>query len=274
MFEEIIENVKKAKPLVHCITNYVTANDCANVLLACGGSPIMADDRREVEEITRICSALVINIGTLNERTVESMILAGKTANQLGHPVILDPVGAGASTFRTETTKKLLQEIQFSVIRGNISEIKTVALGSGTTKGVDADAADQITEQNLSEAILYARELSKKTNAVIAITGEIDLVVDEKEAYVIHNGHQAMAKVSGTGCMLSAILGAYCSANMNSMTKATTAAVSIMGLSGELAYEKMLEQQTGTSSYLTYIIDEISKMTTDKLERGANVESR
>ena len=134
MFSSYLQQVQQQKPLVHCITNYVTVNDCANMVLACGASPIMADDGREVEDITSICNSLVINIGTLNERTIAAMIKAGKKANALGHPVILDPVGAGASALRTDTVFQLLKEVKFTAIRGNISEIKTVALGTGTTK--------------------------------------------------------------------------------------------------------------------------------------------
>ena len=135
MFEPIFENVRQKSPLVHNITNYVTVNDCANMLLACGGSPIMADDPEDAVEITAICGGLNINIGTLNQRTIPAMLAAGKRANELGHPVVLDPVGAGASTLRTDTALRLLNEVKFAVIRGNISEIKTLALGSGTTKG-------------------------------------------------------------------------------------------------------------------------------------------
>ena len=137
MFKEIFDNVREKCPLIHNITNYVTVNDCANVVLACGASPIMADDKDEVSDIQTICGGLNINIGTLNSRTIESMLLAGKRANELGHPVVLDPVGAGASKLRTETANQLLKEVRFTVIRGNISEIKTLALGNGTTKGVE-----------------------------------------------------------------------------------------------------------------------------------------
>ena len=136
MFQKMLENVRGKCPLIHNITNYVTVNDCANIVLACGASPIMSDDQSEVEEITTICGGLNINIGTLNKRTIESMFLAGKRANALSHPVVLDPVGAGASKLRTETAQKLLEEVKFTVIRGNISEVKTLASGAGTTKGV------------------------------------------------------------------------------------------------------------------------------------------
>ncbi|MEZ3471008.1 MAG: hydroxyethylthiazole kinase, partial [Schaedlerella sp.] len=132
MQKELLENVRNSHPLIHNITNYVTVNDCANILLACGGSPIMADDVEEAEEITSICGGLNINIGTLNQRTIPAMKKAGIKANELGHPVVLDPVGAGASRLRTGTAMNLLEHVRFSVIRGNISEIKTLALGSGT----------------------------------------------------------------------------------------------------------------------------------------------
>ena len=159
---DIILNVRQNVPLVHCITNYVTVNDVANALLACGASPIMSDDINDVEDITSICNATVINIGTLNENTIKSMLVAGKKANELNHPIILDPVGAGASNLRTKTTFELLEKIHFDVIRGNISEIKTVFSGSGTTKGVDADISDVVTENNLEDAINFAKKSLKK----------------------------------------------------------------------------------------------------------------
>ena len=152
MLKECLENVRKTVPLVHNITNYVTVNDVANVLLACGGSPIMSDEAEDVEDITSVCGGLNINIGTLHKTSIEGMFRAGKKANELGHPVLLDPVGAGASALRTNTALELMKELRLAVIRGNISEIKTLALGSGTTKGVDADVADAVTEENLDDA--------------------------------------------------------------------------------------------------------------------------
>lgn len=274
MLKKMLENVRKQAPLVHCITNYVTVNDCANILLACGGSPIMADDSQEVEEITSICDGLVINIGTLNKNTIESMILAGKKANSLGRPVILDPVGAGASTFRTQTVQRLLDEIYFTVIRGNISEIKTLTKGSGITKGVDANLADAITEENLEEVTHFAQDFAKKTEAIIVITGAIDLVVDTYQAYAIKNGHPMMAKVTGTGCMLTAMIGAYLVANKKQPLEATVAAICAMGLCGEIAYDKMLKNEGGNGSYRNDLIDSIYNLQGDMLERGARYEVR
>jgi hydroxyethylthiazole kinase len=274
MFEQILENVAVIKPLVHCITNYVTVNDCANILLAYGASPIMADDSGEVVEITSICSALDINIGTLNERTIESMHLAGQKANELSHPVVLDPVGAGASSLRTNTAHELLEAIHFSVIRGNISEIRTIAQGSGTTKGVDADGNDAVTEDNLEKAVTFAKELSEKTGAVIAITGAIDIVADAEHAYTIRNGNALMSKITGTGCMLTAVIAGYCGANPDNILDATAAAVCAMGLCGELAFDKLQKTDGGSSTYRTYLIDAMSKMNSELLNGGIKIENR
>lgn len=274
MFSEILKNVRKKSPLVHCITNYVTVNDCANILLACGGSPIMADDPSEVEEITSICGGLDINIGTLNKNTIPSMFLAGKKANELNHPVVLDPVGAGASSLRTNTARELMEKVRLTVIRGNISEIKTLALGSGTTKGVDADIADAVTEENLDEVINFAKNFAKETRAIIAITGTIDIVCDTERAYVIRNGHPMMSKITGSGCMLTAMITAYLVANSGKELEATAAAVSAMGLCGELAYKKLEETKAGNSTYRNYLIDEIYNLTGEKLKGGTKFEVR
>ncbi len=272
MFTQILKNINDKSPLVHCITNYVTVNDVANALLACGASPIMADDEKEVEEITSICTALNINIGTLNSRTIDSMLKAGKKANELSHTVVLDPVGAGASSFRTKTTFELIEKVRFSVIRGNISEIKTVDRGSGTTHGVDADVSDTVTDENLNEVISFAKRLSQRTGAVIAITGAIDIVANSEKAYIIRNGHPTMSKVTGTGCMLSAMIAAFVGANQDEAALATAAAVCTMGLAGELAYKRVVEEDKGSSTLRSYIIDEISKMSAEKLNGGAKIE--
>ena len=271
MLKKMLENVRKTCPLVHNITNYVTVNDCANILLACGASPIMSDDAGEVEAITSICGGLNINIGTLNQRTIPSMLLAGKKANELGHPVVLDPVGAGASTLRTKTARDLVDQIHFTVIRGNISEIKTLALGSGTTKGVDADVADKVTRDNLSKAVAFAKEFAARTGAVVAITGAIDIVADQERAYCIYNGHPMMSSITGTGCQLSAMTAAYVTANPDNPLEAAAAAVCAMGICGEIAH-KRLTPEDGNSSYRNYIIDAIYHLTGEDLDKYANYE--
>ena len=174
MLGDCLDNVRKVVPLVHNITNYVTVNDVANVLLACGGSPIMSDEPEDVEDITSICGGLNINIGTLNQSSIKGMFLAGKKANELGHKVLLDPVGAGASALRTNTAVKLMEEIKFTVIRGNISEIKTLALGSGTTKGVDADVADAVTEDTLDQAVAFVKNFANVREIMVQAFKEYD----------------------------------------------------------------------------------------------------
>ena len=246
MRKELLENVRNSHPLIHNITNYVTVNDCANILLACGGSPIMADDVEEAEEITSICGGLNINIGTLNQRTIPAMRKAGIRANALGHPVVLDPVGAGASRLRTDTAMDLLEHVRFSVIRGNISEIRTLASGTGSTRGVDADIADAVMEETLSEAAAFAKEFSRKTGAVLAVTGAI----------------------TGTGCQLSAMTAAYVTANRECTLEAAAAAVCAMGICGEKAWQRMTEED-GNASYRNYIIDAVCRLTGRELEQKA-----
>ena len=273
MFKTCLENVRNTVPLIHNITNYVTVNDVANVLLACGASPIMADDEGEVEEITAICSGLNINIGTLNSRTIPSMLKAGKAAQALNHPVVLDPVGAGASTLRTETARRLIREIRFTVVRGNMSEIKTLAAGSGNTRGVDASVEDVVTEDNLESAIAFVKDLSASDGAIVAVTGAIDLVADAERCYVIRNGRPEMGKVTGTGCQLSALTAAYVAANPGNCLEAAAAAVCLMGLAGEIGFSRMAPGD-GNAAYRSRIIDAICNMDGRELERGAKYEVR
>lgn len=273
MLKEMLERVRETAPLIHNITNYVTVNDCANILLACGGSPIMADDAEEVEEIQTVCKGLNINIGTLNSRTVASMLKAGQCANALGHPVILDPVGAGASRLRTETAKKLMETVRFTTIRGNISEIRTLAGLSAATQGVDAADADAVTEETLDSVIAFAGKLSAVTGAVIAITGRIDIVADSHRAFIIRNGRSEMGKITGTGCMLSAMTAAYITANPEQPLTATAAAVCAMGVCGEIAFARLQEGE-GNASYRTRILDAVCNLDGDTLERYADYELR
>jgi len=273
MMKECLENVRGKKPLIHNITNYVTVNDVANVLLACGASPIMSDDPDEVEEITSICGGLAINIGTLNKNTIPSMFLAGKMSNKLRHKVLLDPVGAGASRLRTDTAVKLMNEIKFNVIRGNISEVKTLALGSGSTKGVDADVADAVTEDSLDDAVRFVKEFAKKAGCIVAVTGAIDLVSDGDECYVIRNGRPEMGRITGTGCQLSALITAYIVANPDNELEATAAAVCAMGLAGEIGWKNM-QPNEGNTAYRNRIIDAIYNMDGKTLEEGAKYEIR
>lgn len=271
--KKCLENVRKNVPLVHNITNYVTVNDVANILLACGGSPIMSDEPEDVEDITSICGGLHINIGTLHKFSIEGMMRAGKRANELDHPVLLDPVGAGASKLRTETALNIMKEIRLTVIRGNISEIKTLVQGSGTTKGVDADVADAVTEDTLDDAITFVKAFAKESGCIIAVTGAIDLVSDGDRCYVIRNGRPEMGKITGTGCQLSGMMTAYVTANPERPLEAAAAAVCIMGLAGEIGWSRM-QDGDGNSTYRNRIIDAVYNMTGEELEKGAKYEVR
>ena len=273
MLGECLENVRKTVPLVHNITNYVTVNDVANVLLACGGSPIMSDEPMDVVDITTICGGLNINIGTLNEKSIEAMHKAGKRAKELGHTVLLDPVGAGASKLRTDTASTLIKELSPTCVRGNISEIKTIAVGSGTTKGVDADVADAVTEDTLDSAVAFVKKTAADLKTIIAITGAIDLVSDGERCFVIRNGRPEMGRITGTGCQLSGMTTAFLVANPDKPLEAAAAAVCTMGLAGEIGFSNM-QPGEGNSTYRNRIIDAIYNMDGQTLDKGARYEIR
>lgn len=264
-------NVRATCPLVHCITNYVTVNDCANVLLGCGGSPIMSDEPDDVAEITSICGGLVLNIGTLNQRSIAGMRAAGARAAELGHPIVVDPVGAGASSLRTRTACELIDTLPVTVVRGNMSEVKAVAGAASATRGVDVNPDDAVTEANLAQSAGFARELAARLDSVVAITGAIDIVADAERAVAIRNGVPMMGKITGAGCMLSAITGAYVTANPNDVLTATVAAIAGEGLAGQVAARRMGELD-GNGSFRTYLLDAICTMSAEQLEAGALIE--
>ncbi|MCP1103295.1 hydroxyethylthiazole kinase [Aequitasia blattaphilus] len=261
-----IEKVRQTKPLIHHITNYVTVNDCANITLGIGASPIMADDCNEAGEIASIASALVLNIGTLNERTIPSMLSAGKAANTADIPVVLDPVGAGASKLRNDTVSQLISNISFAVIRGNISEIRYISGLQANTKGVDASLEDQM---NLSNNIQLAQQCAQKLNCVIAITGETDVISDGKTTVSVANGVAMLSALTGTGCMCSSLIGSYCGAHKEQPFAATVAALLSMGIAGEIAFEKA--GQLGNGSFHMALHDAISTLTPSILLERAKI---
>ena len=248
---------------MHCITNYVTANDCANLLLACGASPIMADDPEEAEEITAGCASLVLNLGTPNPRKLEAMRLAGREANRLHHPVVFDPVGAGASAFRRDAARQLLDEVRFSVIRGNVSEIEALVRFGEAHPGVDADVLDA--------DIAAAVKLSRMSGAAVAMTGSTDIVTDGRTVYRVLNGHPMMRSVTGAGCMLSALTGAFAAASPEDPLTAALAAVCAMGVCGERAHAR-LRDGDGNAAFRNYIIDAMYDLDPEGLEREARYE--
>lgn len=266
-----LDNVRATTPLVHSITNYVTVNDCANALLAIGGSPIMSDEPEDVRDITSICGGLVLNIGTLNERSIAGMFAAGERAAELGHAIVLDPVGAGASALRTQTAGDLLDKLPIAVIRGNMSEVKALAGGASSTRGVDVCPDDAVTEGNLAESAAFVRAFAAKTGAVVAVTGAIDIVADAHRAFAIRNGSALMGRITGAGCMLTCVCAAYAVANPDALLESQVAAVASMGLAGQVAQGRM-GGLDGNGSFRTYLLDALYRMDGDALEAGAQVE--
>lgn len=269
-----LDRVRETVPLVHCITNYVTVNDCANALLACGASPIMSDEPADVEDITSVCNSLVLNIGTLNANSIQGMHLAAAKATELEHPIVLDPVGAGASTLRTQTASDLLDSHRIDVIRGNMSEVKALAGASAATRGVDVNPADVVTQDNLAASAAFAKSVAARTGAVVAITGAIDVVADESAAFAIRNGSPLMGRITGAGCMLSAITGAYAAACTEGLPllESVVAAVAGMGIAGEMAQARMVPAD-GNGSFRTYLLDALFNLSGDMLETKAKVDS-
>lgn len=265
------DNIRKNSPIIHHITNYVTVNDVANITLACGASPIMADCQEEMTDITAITQGLCLNIGTLNQRLLESMLLAAARAADAGHPITLDPVGAGASALRTGAAQSILAAAPVTVIRGNISEIKVLIGDTGHTQGVDAAAVDSISPENLLQAAAFAKAAAQKLNTITAITGAIDLVADADKCYVIRNGRPEMSRITGTGCQCSALTAAAIAANPTVPLEAAAAAVCAMGLAGEIACGHLAPHE-GNAACRSRIIDAIYNMTGEVLDKGAKYE--
>lgn len=257
----MLTDVKNKRPLVHHITNYVTVNDCANIVLALGGSPVMADDEGEVAEMVGLASALVLNIGTLNERTIRSMFAAGKRANEKGVPVVLDPVGAGATPLRTETAGRLMKEIKLAVLRGNLSEIKTLHGAQGATRGVDSTA-------DASGAREIAVEMARKHHCAVAITGAQDLVTDGSRVGLIDNGHPLLSQVTGTGCMATSLVGCFCGVTKDYYL-AALAGIMAMGLAGEKAQAGLGNGGIGT--FRISLVDAISRLEPGVVLKGGKL---
>jgi hydroxyethylthiazole kinase len=268
--EEIIlllDKVKKNKPLVHHITNYVTVTNCANATLAIGAAPIMADDIGEVEDIVGISKALVINIGTLNERTIGSMLAAGKKANEIKIPTVFDPVGAGASKLRNDTTARLLDNVKMSVIRGNVSEIRHIAGDATKIEGVNASDSDLM--RKLRDNVETAKICSKKYGCIVSISGAVDIITDGNKTFTIANGHSIMSEITGAGCMLTSLVASFCGATDDYLI-ATTAAVASMGVAGEMAFER--SGNFGVGSFNAALLDAIGALSSGILKNRVKLD--
>lgn len=256
------KQIREQNPLIHQITNVVTVNDCANITLACGASPVMADAVEEVEEMVSISNALTINIGTLNQSHIEAMCLAGKRANILGIPVVLDPVGVGATHFRYETVQRLLREVHFSVIRGNASEISTLC-GKRSGKGVDAAGTRA---QDLETEF---RSLANDLQTVLSVSGPIDYVTDGSREAWISNGTPTLSQVTGTGCMLTALTGSCLGTGLDPFVGALLVLVAV-GVAGEKAEKACLEED-GIGTFRIKFFDQISRFTGEELIKDGKV---
>jgi len=259
----LVTKVREKSPLVQQITNFVTVHDCANITLAIGASPIMADAIGESPDIAAISSALVLNMGTLDDADVRSMVAAGKSANEAGVPVVYDPVGAGASKLRNDTVALLTGELKLSVIRGNISEIKFIAGQSSQTKGVDAAQGDMDDPESVGG---MAKALAQRLGCVIVVSGAVDVLSDGERLVFVENGHPMLTRLTGTGCMCTALIGSFCGVHSDPL-EAAVAGMLCMGIAGEIAYEKA--GRLGNGSFHTALLDAISLMDADTVERMA-----
>jgi hydroxyethylthiazole kinase len=257
--EKAAENlmaVRETKPLIHNITNYVVMNYTANALLSMGASPVMAHAESEVEDMVSAADALVLNIGTLNEDWTTSMIKAGKKASKQGTPIILDPVGSGATALRTNTAKKIIDEAHIAVIRGNASEILSLRRENSKTKGVDSVHC-------VNEAAQTAGVLADELKATIAITGPVDLITDGRRIIRVSNGHPLMSYVTGAGCTATVIIAAFLAVDSDPVS-ATATALAFFGLAGEVAGKRA----SAPGSFMIQMLDALYSITPKELNEG------
>jgi hydroxyethylthiazole kinase len=256
---ENLQKIRETKPLIHNITNFVVMNYTANVLLATGASPVMAHAENEVEDMVAFAGALVLNIGTLTNNWVASMIMAGQKATALQKPIILDPVGSGATPFRTASAKLIIEKTKVGVVRGNASEILSLGSQQSATKGVD-------TMHSVQDAAVTASLLARELDTILAITGPIDLVTDGSRVFNIANGHHLMPYVTGTGCSATAVIGAFAAVDTDYLTAAATA-LAFFGLAGEMAGKAA----NGPGSFMIHLLDALYTMTPEQLEEGCRI---
>jgi len=254
--------VREKHPLVHHITNYVTVNDCANITMCAGGAPVMADAPEEVVEMAGVAGALVLNIGTLNKAQVESMILAGGMANDRKIPVILDPVGAGATRFRTETAERLLSELKIAILKGNAGEIGVLAGAGGKVRGVDSHGL-------AGDPVAVVRDYARAKKLTVVASGPTDIVTDGKHVLLVNNGHPMMGSISGTGCMAASVTGVF-AAESSDTVLAAAAALAAFGIAGERA----ATLARGPFSFKTALFDELAFLTPADLASQARITSQ
>ncbi|WP_323735724.1 hydroxyethylthiazole kinase [Methanosphaera sp. ISO3-F5] len=268
---KIIQKLRNNCPLTHCITNYVTINDCANAVLAIGASPAMANEEPEMTEFVNIAGSTIINIGTLLDNQIEAMRKAAQECKKTGTPLTLDPVAVGVSKLRNDFTKEIIDNTNITVIRGNMSEIKAIGKlynilqETTTAKGVDVAETDIITEDNIKTNAEIIKQIAKKLNTTIAVSGKIDIITDGTNTYLIDNGEQIMSKITGSGCMLTCIIGAFTA--VTTPLEAALIGTLSMTIAGELAYKTVQHNKQGSGSFRTYLIDELYNMNEEKITK-------
>ncbi len=262
-FGELLRILRERVPLVDCITNVVTVNDCANVLLAAGARPSMASHPCEIEEAASRASSLVCNLGALDK--IDSMIAGGQSANRAGRPVVLDPVAVGNTAFRRSECERLLDAVRFTAIRGNASEIRSLVRRESAGCGVDAEFADAVTETTLPRAVSMARELARERRTIVVLSGKLDIVSDDERTVILRGGCATMAKISGSGCMLTCLIAAFCGAVPERPFEAVCAAVATMNAAGENAEARKIENGTGNATFRNDLIDAVFNLTEERL---------
>ncbi|MGG2016938.1 hydroxyethylthiazole kinase [Bacillus sp. S10(2024)] len=259
---QVVETVRERNPLVHNITNVVVTNFTANGLLALGTSPVMAYAKEEVAEMASIAGALVLNMGTLHQEEVEAMLIAGKSANTHNVPVVFDPVGAGATSYRTEVARYIPSEVKLAIMRGNAAEIANVIDEKWEIKGVDAGGGN-------GDVVSVAKQAAEQLNTIIVITGKEDVITDGERTFILRNGHPILTKVTGTGCLLTSVIGAF-AAIENDYVKAAVAAVTFYGVAAEIAVSKTAEQ--GPGSFQIEFLNQLASVKAEDVEQYGNVE--
>ncbi|CAG9612305.1 Hydroxyethylthiazole kinase [Bacillus rhizoplanae] len=259
---QVIETVRERNPLVHNITNVVVTNFTANGLLALGASPVMAYAKEEVAEMASIAGALVLNMGTLRPEEVEAMGIAGKSANAHNVPVLFDPVGAGATSYRTEVARHIPSEVKLAIIRGNAAEIANVIDEKWEIKGVDAGEGN-------GDVVSIAKQTAEQLDTVAVITGKEDVITDGERTFILRNGHPILTKVTGTGCLLTSVIGAFAAVERD-YVKAAVAAVTLYGVAAEIAANKTADQ--GPGSFQIEFLNQLANVTAKDVEQYGNVE--
>lgn len=270
MFKVALNNLKEKAPIVHNISNYVSMRDCANITLAAGGYPIMADEFLEMEDIAARSRGLCINLGMLNEKRLKSILAVCKKMKEYKKPIILDPTGVGTSNFRLLAAKEIVEDIGVDIIKGNISEIKALLNMKTYDVGIDV-SYEHCKRYSTFKISRLAQKLSEKVNAVVVVSGEKDIVTDGGKTYCVKNGMSIMSKVTGMGCQCSSLIAALASANRENMLASALTGAVMMGIAGEIAALRMKEGD-GYASYGNYVIDAISNMDTDIIEKMKKVE--